>query len=86
VAYNIHPIDREQVYLVPPSLRDWLPEDDLAWFIIDAVKQMDLSRFYAKYRQESPTTAPLPASGRTTKTSWRDCLCRCSRCARKPGW
>ncbi|MEW6724412.1 MAG: hypothetical protein AB1331_05755 [Bacillota bacterium] len=34
MAYNIHPVNREQVYLVPPSLRDWLPEDDLAWFII----------------------------------------------------
>jgi hypothetical protein len=37
---------------MPPCLRDWLPQDDLVWFIIDAVKQMDLSRFYAKYRQD----------------------------------
>ncbi|MFZ5777124.1 MAG: hypothetical protein ACOY3C_03155 [Bacillota bacterium] len=27
MAYNIHPVDREQVYLMPPSLRDWLPEE-----------------------------------------------------------
>lgn len=44
--------DREQIFLLPPSLREWLPEQDLAWFIIDAVAQMDLSRFYARYRAD----------------------------------
>jgi len=52
VAYNFQPLNREQMYLMPPSLRDWLPEDDLAWFIIDVVNQMDLSKFYGKYRQD----------------------------------
>ncbi|MEW6723670.1 MAG: hypothetical protein AB1331_01950 [Bacillota bacterium] len=27
MAYNFHLVDREQVYLMPPSLRDWLPEE-----------------------------------------------------------
>ena len=27
----------------PPSLRDWLPEDHLAWFILEVVSQLDLS-------------------------------------------
>jgi transposase len=31
-------------------LTDWLPEDHLAWFILDAVEQIDLSQFYKKYR------------------------------------
>ena len=35
---------------MPPSLADWLPEDHLAWFLIDAVEEMDLSAFYADYR------------------------------------
>src|SRR5829696_1048693 len=35
-----------------PSLRDWLPEDHFAWFVIDAVTGMDLSAFYAAYRQD----------------------------------
>ena len=38
--------------LLPPSLLEWLPEDHLALFIIDAVGQMDLSRFYAKRRPD----------------------------------
>ena len=37
---------------MPPSLRDWLPEDHLAWFVIDAVAQMDLAAFYAAYRAD----------------------------------
>src|SRR5215217_7312119 len=41
---------REQVFLLPPDLRDWLPADHLAWFVIDAVADMDLGDFYAAYR------------------------------------
>gem|GEM_PF-4180446 len=36
--------------LLPPLLSEWLAEDHLAWFVIDAVKQLDLSEFYASYR------------------------------------
>jgi transposase len=42
--------DREQAFLLPPSLRDWLPEDHLAWFVIEAVGRLDLTEFYAAYR------------------------------------
>ena len=44
--------DREQGFLLPPELRDWLPEDHLAWFVIDAVEGMDLAAFYAAYRAD----------------------------------
>jgi transposase len=44
--------DREQAFLLPPSLRDWLAEDHLAWFVIDAVERMDLAAFYAAYRAD----------------------------------
>jgi hypothetical protein len=39
--------DREQELLLPPSLREWLPEDHLAWFVIDAVARVDLAAFMA---------------------------------------
>jgi transposase len=52
VAYNLLPYDREQAYLMPPSLRDWLGEGHLAWFILDAVEGMELSEFYAAYRKD----------------------------------
>src|SRR5947199_1836277 len=41
---------REQGFLLPPDVRDWLPADHLAWFVIDAVGQMNLSAFYGSYR------------------------------------
>jgi transposase len=37
---------------MPPSLQDWLPEDHFAWFVLAAVEEMDLSAFYASYRQD----------------------------------
>jgi hypothetical protein len=41
---------RDQVLLMPPSLREWLPEGHLAWFVLAAVEEMDLSGFYGAYR------------------------------------
>jgi len=52
VAYNLVSCDREQGYLMPPSLKEWLDEGHLAWFIIDAVDQVDLGEFYAAYRSD----------------------------------
>jgi transposase len=49
---NFIECDREQAFLLPPSLREWLPEDHLAWFVLDAVEEMDLSEFYAEYRAD----------------------------------
>ncbi|HVF79890.1 MAG TPA: transposase [Solirubrobacteraceae bacterium] len=45
--------DREQVLLLPVSLREWLPENHLAWFVLAAVEELDLSAFYAAYRQDA---------------------------------
>ncbi len=53
MAYNFIPCDRDQAFLMPPSLRDWVGEDELPWFVVDAVSQMDLSAFYAR-RSGSP--------------------------------
>jgi transposase len=52
VAQNFLPCDREQELLLPPSLREWLPEDHLAWFVIDAVEALELEGFYADYRAD----------------------------------
>ena len=52
MAQNFVACDREQELLLPPSLREWLPEGHLAWFVIDAVAAFDLSGFYAVYRAD----------------------------------
>jgi transposase len=49
---NFIECDREQAFLMPPSLRDWLPGDHLAWFVIETVEQLDLAAFYASYRPD----------------------------------
>src|ERR671917_618095 len=49
---NFLACDREQELLLPPSLRGWLPEGHLAWFVIDAVAQLNLSAFYVAYRSD----------------------------------
>jgi transposase len=44
--------DREQSFLMPPDVREWLPENHLAWFVLAAVEEMDLEGFYAAYRSD----------------------------------
>jgi transposase len=44
--------DRDQSLLLPPDLRDWLDEDHLAWFVIEAIEELDLGSFYASYRAD----------------------------------
>jgi hypothetical protein len=46
MAHNFLPCEREQELLLPPSLREWLAEDHLAWFVLDAVAELDLEAFY----------------------------------------
>ncbi len=50
MAVNVRGGDREQLYLMPPSVTDWLPEDHLAWFVLDVVSELDLAAFYAEFR------------------------------------
>jgi transposase len=47
---NFIECEREQELLLPPSLREWLADDHLAWFVADAVEEMDLAAFYGAYR------------------------------------
>lgn len=42
----------EQPFLLPPSLQDWLPENHLARFVADVVRQLDLGEIYADYERK----------------------------------
>ena len=52
MAQNFIGCDRDQSFLLPPDVRDWLPEGHLAWFVLDAVAGMDLREFYGAYRAD----------------------------------
>jgi transposase len=46
MAKRYRPVERDQVFLFPPSMRDWLPEDHPVWLVIRAVQQMDTGAFH----------------------------------------
>ena len=48
----------EQDFLLPPSPRDWLPEDHLAYFVSDVVEQLDLSTIESVYEKEERGQPP----------------------------
>src|SRR3954465_522680 len=50
MTQNFLACDRDQELLLPPSLREWLADGHLAWFVIDAVAALGLRVFYAVYR------------------------------------
>ncbi len=52
MAYHFVCGDRNQPFLLPPDLRDWLPDDHLAWFILDVVDQLDLGVFHQAHRAD----------------------------------
>jgi transposase len=52
MTYNFLRGDRDQPFLLPPDLRDWLSDGHLAWFILDVVDQLDLAPFYRVHRDD----------------------------------
>ena len=50
MSQNFIACDREQSFLLPPSLLEWVPADHLVWTILGAVDELDLGEFYAAYR------------------------------------
>ena len=52
MAKTYRPYVPEQDLLLPPSLREWLPEDHLAYFVSDLIDALDLSAIMAVYEDE----------------------------------
>src|SRR5216684_1489769 len=52
MAKTYRPYVPEQALLLPPSLREWLPEDHLAYFVSDLIDQLDLSAITTVYEDE----------------------------------
>ena len=52
MSQNFLPCDRDQQMLLPADMREWLAEDHLAWFVLDAVDEMDLTPFFSNYRDD----------------------------------
>src|ERR671925_1236793 len=52
MAQNFLSCDREQDFLMAPSVREWLPAGHLAWYLLDVVERLDLDAFYGEYRAD----------------------------------
>jgi transposase len=50
MAKGYRPVDRDQPFLLPPDMRQWLPEGHPVWLVIEAVRHMDTSAFHARRR------------------------------------
>jgi transposase len=50
VAKSYRPVRRDQPFLLPLDMREWLPADHLVWFLLETVEALDTSAFHAKRR------------------------------------
>ena len=52
MAREFLPYDLDQQYLLPPSLKDWLPAGHLVFFVSDVVDSLDLSAILCEYEKD----------------------------------
>ena len=50
MAKRYRPVDRDQAFLLPPDMREWLPEGHPVFVVIEALERMDTSAFHALRR------------------------------------
>jgi transposase len=49
VAKGFRPAERDQQFLLPVDMRDWLPDDHVVWLVLEVVEQLDLRSLEARY-------------------------------------
>ena len=59
MSKTYRPWNPDQDWLLPPSPRDWLPEGDLVYFLLDVVKTLDLSEITRQYEEEGRGFPPF---------------------------
>jgi hypothetical protein len=52
--------ERHQAFLLPPDMRDWVPQDDIVHLVLDAVSLMDLSEYEEVRRVGGVGQRPSP--------------------------
>jgi transposase len=66
MSKTYRPWDPDQSWLLPPSPRDWLPDDDLVFFVLDVVKDLNISGIQRKYEAEKRGYPPYHPRMMTT--------------------
>ncbi|TCO38165.1 hypothetical protein EV646_12178, partial [Kribbella antiqua] len=54
MARGYRPVDRDQQFLMPVDMSEWLPQGHLAWFLLDVVGQVDTSVFHRRHPRSGP--------------------------------
>jgi transposase len=49
MARSYRPVPRDQAFLLPPDMREWFPDDHLAWLVLEIVAQLDTSALHARH-------------------------------------
>jgi transposase len=52
MAFCYLPVDRDQQFLLPPDMREWLDPSHLVWFVLDVVARVDTSVLHARHRRD----------------------------------
>jgi transposase len=66
MSKTYRPWNPDQSWLLPPSPRDWLPENDLVFFVLDTTAELDLAAITRKYEQEERGFPPYHPRMMTT--------------------
>src|SRR3954451_8006345 len=56
MAKGYRPVLRDQPFLMPVDMREWLPADHLVWFVLEVVEQLDTSAFHRRARKLKATS------------------------------
>ena len=71
---HFKPYQPNQLLLLPPDMRQWLPEDDLAYFIMDVVNELDLSAIYQSYDSSKGGQPPFAPKMMTSLLLYAYCV------------
>jgi transposase len=71
MAKRYRPVDRDQPFLFPPDMREWLPRDHPVWLVITVVADhLDTSAFHARRRTGHAGTAGYDPDMLATVLVW----------------
>ena len=71
---HFKPYQPNQLLLLPPDMRQWLPEDDLSYFIMDVVNELDLSAIYQSYDSSKGGQPPFAPKMMTSLLLYAYCV------------
>jgi transposase len=52
MAFGYRPVDRDQQFLLPPDVREWLPAGHLVWFLLDVVERIDTAALHTRHARD----------------------------------